>query len=109
MLLNVNGDPAAGEIAAALAAEKLIFLTDVDGIHDESGQVVPRLNLSEARDMLASAVASGGMVPKIEASLEALTTTMVVRIIDGRTAHALLQDIARQARQAKSRGTTIVP
>jgi acetylglutamate kinase len=109
MLLNVNGDTAAGEIAAALAAEKLVFLTDVDGIHDGSGQVVPRLNTAEAGDMLASGVASGGMIPKIEASLKALTTTKVVRIIDGRAFHALLQDVAGQARQTKSRGTTIVP
>jgi acetylglutamate kinase len=108
MLLNVNGDTAAGEIAAALAAEKLVFLTDVDGIHDGSGKAIPRLNLAEARDMLASGVASGGMIPKIEASLRALTTTKVVRIIDGRISHALLQDIAGQARQTKSRGTTIV-
>jgi acetylglutamate kinase len=108
MLLNVNGDTAAGEIAAALAAEKLVFLTDVDGIHDGSGKVIPRLTLAEARDMLASGVASGGMIPKIEASLRALTTTQVVRIINGRTSHALLQDIAGQARQTKSRGTTIV-
>ena len=109
MLLNVNGDTAAGEIAAALAAEKLIFLTDVDGIHDGSGKVIPRLNLAEAKDMIASGVASGGMIPKIEASLRALATTQVVRIIDGRASHALLQDIAGQARQTKSRGTTIVP
>jgi acetylglutamate kinase len=108
MLLNVNGDTAAGEIAAALAAEKLVFLTDVDGIHDGLGKVIPRLNLAEAKNMLASGVASGGMIPKIEASLRALATTKVVRIIDGRTSHALLQDIAGQARQIKSRGTTIV-
>jgi acetylglutamate kinase len=109
MLLNVNGDTAAGEIAAALAAEKLIFLTDVDGIHDGSGKVIPRLNLVGAKDMLASGVASGGMVPKIEASLRALTTTQVVRIVDGKISHALLHEITGQARQAKSRGTTIVP
>jgi len=108
MLLNVNGDTAAGEIAAALAAEKLVFLTDVDGIHDGSGKAIPWLNLAEAKDMLASDVASGGMIPKIEAGLRALTTTQVVRIIDGRTSHALLHDIAGQARQTKSRGTTIV-
>ncbi len=109
MLLNVNGDTAAGEIAAALAAEKLVFLTDVDGIHDGSGKVIPRLNLAEAKNMIASGVASGGMVPKIEASLRALTTTQVVRIIDGRISHALLHEITGQARQTKSRGTTIVP
>jgi len=108
MLLNVNGDTAAGEIAAALAAEKLIFLTDIDGIHDGSGQVVPRLNRAEARDMLASGIASGGMIPKIEASLKALTTTKLVRIVDGRASHALLQDIVGKAQQVKLRGTTIV-
>jgi acetylglutamate kinase len=107
-LLNVNGDTAAGEIAAALAAEKLIFLTDVDGIHDGSGKVIPRLNLAEAKDMLASGVASGGMIPKAEASLRALTTTKVVRIINGRAAHALRNDISGKARQTKSGGTTIV-
>lgn len=109
ILLNANGDTAAGEIAAALAAEKLVFLTDVDGIHNGSGKVIPRLNRTETMDMLASGVASGGMVPKIEASLTALTATQIVRIIDGRISHALLQDIAGQARQTKSGGTTIVP
>ena len=109
MLLNANGDTAAGEIAAALAAERLVFLTDVDGIHDGSGKVIPRLNRAETRDVLASGVASGGMIPKIEASLTALTAAQVVRIIDGRISHALLQDIAGQARQTKSGGTTIVP
>jgi acetylglutamate kinase len=107
-LLNMNGDIVAGEIAAALAAEKLIFLTDVDGIYDGSGKVIPKLNLAEAKDMLASGVASGGMIPKIEASLRALTTSKIVRIIDGRTTHALLQDIAGQTRRTKSGGTTIV-
>jgi acetylglutamate kinase len=107
-LLNVNGDTAAGEIAAALAAEKLIFLTDVDGIRNGLGQVVPRLNLAEAKDVLASGAASGGMIPKIEASLRALTTTKVVRIINGKVAGALRDDITAKARQTKSGGTTIV-
>ena len=108
-LLNVNGDTAAGEIAAALAADKLVFLTDVDGIHDGSGKAIPRLKSAEAKNMLASGLASGGMAPKIEASLKALTTTQVVRIVDGKISHALLQEITGQARQTESRGTTIVP
>jgi len=108
-LLNVNGDTAAGEITAALAAEKLVFLTDVDGIHDGSGKAIPRLNLAEAKNMLVSGTASGGMAPKIEASLRALTTTQVVRIIDVKISHALLHEITGQARQIESRGTTIVP
>jgi len=108
VLLNVNGDTAAGEIAAALAADKLIFLTDVDGIHDGSGHVVHKLNLAAAKEMLASGIASGGMIPKMEASFGALTTTKVVRIIDGRARHVLRNDIAGRARQNKSGGTTIV-
>jgi acetylglutamate kinase len=108
MLLNVNADTAAGEIAAALAAEKLVFLTDVDGVHDVSGKVIPRLNPAEAKNIADSGIASGGMIPKIEASLRALTTTQVVHIIDGRISHALLDDIGGQAQQTKSRGTTIV-
>jgi len=107
-LLNVNGDTAAGEIAGALAAQKLIFLTDVDGIHDDSKQAVHKLNLAEAKDMLVSGTASGGMIPKIEASIRALTATRVVRIIDGRAAHALRDDVSRQARKSESGGTTIV-
>ena len=115
MLLNVNGDTAAGEIAAALAAEKLIFLTDVDGIHDDLGKVVPRLNLAEAENMVASSVASGGMVPKIEASLRALTTTRIAHIIDGRMSHALLKAIVgteipgSSSERAQFGGTSIVP
>jgi len=108
-LLNVNGDTAAGQIAAALAAEKLLFLTDVDGIRDGSGKIIPRLNSAEAKNMLASGLASGGMAPKIEASLKALTTTKVIRIIDGKISHALLREIAGQTWQTESRGTTIVP
>ena len=107
-LLNVNGDTAAGEIAAALAAEKLIFLTDVDGIHDGSRQMIPSLSQAEAKDMLVSGVASGGMIPKIEASLRALTGANVVRIINGRVAGALRDDISAKARPNKSGGTTIV-
>jgi acetylglutamate kinase len=108
-LLNVNGDTAAGEIAAALGAEKLIFLTDVDGIYDREGKPVPKLNMAEARNMIATGVASGGMVPKIEASLRALSTVKIVRIIDGRASHALLNEVAGKARSNRLRGTTVVP
>ena len=118
MLLNVNGDAAAGEIAAALTAEKLVFLTDVDGIHDASGKVISRLNIAEAKALLNSEVATHGMIPKIEASLKALTTVPIVCIIDGRVPHALLNVIAsseiprlrsEQAPQSQLGGTSIVP
>ena len=109
MMLNINGDTAAGEIAAALAAEKLVFLTDVDGIHDGAEKIIPRLNSAEARNMIASGVASGGMIPKVEASLRALTTVSVVHIIDGRIPHALFNVIAGEIKQSQSGGTSIVP
>ena len=77
--------------------------------------MVPRLNLAEARNMVAASVALGGMIPKIEASLRALTTTQVVHIIDGRASHALLKAIAGNeipclsSEQAQFGGTSIVP
>jgi acetylglutamate kinase len=92
-ILNVNGDTAAGQLAAALEAEKLIFLTDVAGILDSSQTLVPRLSRREAQVMLASGVASGGMIPKIEACLAALPAVRTTRIIDGRVPHALIKEV----------------
>jgi len=103
-LLNVNGDAAAGEIAAALAADSLIFLTDVDGIYDDSGKTLPELNAVQAKKILASGTASGGMIPKIEACLRALTTVPKARIINGTVPHALLNEMRNGIG-----GTTIVP
>ena len=92
-LLNVNGDLAAGEIAAALTAQKLIFLTDVDGIYDRSGKRLSRLTIAEAKEILASGIASGGMIPKIQACIKALTAIPLTRIIDGTRPHALLKEM----------------
>jgi acetylglutamate kinase len=93
-VLNVNGDTAAAEIAAAVSAEKLIFLTDVDGIHDQSGKRIDKLSIIEAKNLIVAGVASGGMIPKIEASVTALKTVPMVRIVDGRVPHALLNEAA---------------
>ena len=101
-MLNLNGDTVAGEIAAALGAEKLIFLTDVAGIRDSSGQLLQRLSPEEAKALVTTGVASGGMIPKVEACLRALTAVPVTRIIDGRLPHALLREI-----EGKGDGTTI--
>ena len=101
-LLNINGDPVAGEIAAAIGAERLIFLTDVVGICDSSGKLLPQLSPAEAEALLASGVASGGMIPKIKASLRALSGTSTACIIDGRQPHALLKEI-----EGEGGGTTI--
>jgi len=102
-ILNVNGDTAAGQIAAALGAEKLIFLTDVAGILDGSKKLVAQLSRQEAKSMLDSGVASGGMIPKVEACLVALPTVRVTRIIDGRVPHALIKEV-----EGGMEGTTIV-
>ncbi len=102
-ILNINADLVAGEIAAAIGAERLIFLTDVAGIGDQSGKLLPRLSSSEAEALVASGVASGGMIPKIKACLRALAGTSTTRIIDGRQPHALLQEM-----EGQGGGTTII-
>ena len=92
-ILNINADIVAGEIAAALEAERLVYLTDVAGINDEQGNLIPHLSSGEAEVLLASGVASGGMIPKLRACLKALSTTQAVSIIGGKTPHALLKEI----------------
>ena len=103
MTLNVNADTAAGEIAAALGVERLIFLTDVPGILDSSGKSLPRLSADEASSLMSSGVVSGGMIPKVEACLRAHSTVPITQIVDGREAHALLKAMA-----GKGSGTSIV-
>lgn len=101
-ILNVNADTVAGEMAAAISAESLIFLTDVAGICDQSGRLLPQLSSGEAEALIASGVASGGMVPKIKSCLIALSNTSVTHIIDGRKPHALLREV-----EEGGSGTTI--
>ncbi len=103
LMLNVNGDTVAGEIAAAVGAEMLIFLTDVAGISDKSGRFFPELTADEAESLMTSGVASGGMIPKIKACLRALSnSSMTCIIMDGRKPHALLKEI-----EEGGSGTTI--
>jgi acetylglutamate kinase len=101
-ILNVNGDTAAGEIAAALKVEKLIFLTDVPGLYDNSKKLIQTLNPQDARELIDYGVVSGGMVAKIEACLLAMTKVPLARIIDGRVPHALLDEF-----EGKGEGTSI--
>lgn len=93
LLLNVNADAAAGEIAAVTGAHKLIFLTDIAGICDKNGAVIARLSVQQAAELIEAGTASGGMIPKIRAGLRALESARLVRIIDGRQPHALLNEI----------------
>jgi acetylglutamate kinase len=101
-LININGDPVAGELAVALGAARLVFLTDVAGVSDDSGKVLEKLTAAEAGALIASGVASGGMIPKINACRRALEAGAVARIIDGRAPHALLNEL-----EDKGGGTTI--
>ena len=94
-LLNINGDAAASEIAAALKAERLIFLTDVPGVRNGEGKFLPKLSVAEARSMINSGVISGGMIPKVEACLKALAKVPSTQIIDGRSTGALLAAVER--------------
>ena len=92
-ILNVNADLVAGDIAKALKAEWLVFLTDVDGVHDVQGKVIPYLSPEKAESLVASGVAAGGMIPKIRACLTAVSRQASTCIIDGRQPHALSTNI----------------
>jgi acetylglutamate kinase len=94
---NINADTIAGEIAAALGAEKLILLTDTQGIlkdyHDPS-TLIPKVDIREARELIASGVVSGGMIPKVNCCVRSLAQGVsAAHIIDGRIPHALLLEI----------------
>jgi len=105
LLLNINGDTIAGEIAAALEVDKLILLTDVEGIRDQAGQLLPCLTPAEAKELLETGVASGGMIPKVKSCLRAISNTRTCCIIvDGRQQHALFNAVTTDCG-----GTTIRP
>ncbi len=91
---NVNADVAAGRIAEALRAEKLVLLTDVEGVLDREGKLVSRLDAAGARAAIESGVIGGGMIPKVECCIRAREYGVVsTHIIDGRIPHALLLEI----------------
>jgi acetylglutamate kinase len=104
LLININGDTVAGEIAAAMRAEKLIFLTDVDGIKNSDGNVLHDIKIEEVEELLSSGVAYGGMIPKLKACLRAAKAGVTCRIVDGRLAHAVSESVA-----GNFNGTTINP
>lgn len=92
--LNVNADSAAGEIAVALHAQKLVLMTDVEGVKDAEGRVLDFLDAPTARRHIESGVIKGGMIPKVECALAAVEQSVrQVHIIDGRVRHALLLEI----------------
>ena len=91
---NINGDTAAGVIAAALKADRLLLLTDVSGVKDESGDVVTQLSPEHVRELTAAGVIAGGMIPKTETALAAIEGGVrAVVILDGRAPNACLLEL----------------
>ncbi|MCI5086931.1 MAG: acetylglutamate kinase [Rhodovulum sp.] len=91
---NINGDTAAGAIAAALKADRLLLLTDVAGVKDASGEVVTELSPEQIVELTESGVIAGGMIPKTETALNAINGGVrAVVILDGRAPNACLLEL----------------
>ncbi|WP_037295010.1 acetylglutamate kinase [Roseobacter sp. AzwK-3b] len=91
---NINGDTAAGAIAAALKADRLLLLTDIDGVRDATGEVVTELTADQIREMTREGVIAGGMIPKTETALAAIDGGVrAVVILDGRAPNAVLLEL----------------
>ncbi|MCD6153474.1 MAG: acetylglutamate kinase [Syntrophobacterales bacterium] len=91
---NINADIVAGEIAAALLAEKLVLLTDVEGVLDAEGQLINTMGEKEANRLIETGTIEGGMYPKVKCCMKALRGgTQKAHIIDGRLNHAILLEI----------------
>lgn len=92
--LNVNADTIAGAVAAALQAEKLVLMTDIEGIRGREGRVVSSLSPSEIESLIDEGIIEGGMIPKVRCGLDALARGVEkVHVIDGRMRHACLLEI----------------
>ncbi|HBL12266.1 MAG TPA: acetylglutamate kinase [Cyanobacteria bacterium UBA11162] len=94
---NINADTVAGEIAAALGAEKLILLTDTPGIlrdYKDPSTLIPKVDIQQARELIETGVVAGGMIPKVNCCVRSLAQGVkAAHILDGRIPHALLLEI----------------
>ena len=91
---NINADTAAGAIASSLKAERILLLTDVEGVLDSEKKLIPSISVVQAESMINNKIITGGMIPKIEtclATVEAGVKAAV--IIDGRSSHAILREV----------------
>ena len=94
---NINGDTAAGAVAGAMKADRLLLLTDVTGVKDAEGDVITRLTTDHVRELTASGVIAGGMIPKTETALDAIEQGVgAVVIMDGRAPHTILLELFTQ-------------
>jgi acetylglutamate kinase len=92
--LNVNADTVAGAVSHALGAKKLVLMTDIEGVKDGDGKLIPSLTAGDVERLKAEGVISGGMIPKVDCALDALRAgTSKVHIIDGRLRHAVLLEV----------------
>ena len=91
---NINADTAAGAIAAALHAARMLMLTDVAGVLDKNGDLIPALTVSEAEVLIRDGTVKGGMIPKVETCIDAVRGGAEAAVImDGRAPHALLVEL----------------
>jgi acetylglutamate kinase len=91
---NINADTVAGSVAGAMSAARLLLLTDVEGVLDKEGKLIPRLSVGEARALIADGTISGGMIPKIETAIDAVESGVKAAVIlDGRIPHVLLLEL----------------
>ena len=91
---NINADTAAGAISAALNAKRMLMLTDVKGVQDKDGNLIPSLTISQAEGLILDGTVSGGMIPKVETCIEAVQGGAEGAVImDGRVPHSLLIEL----------------
>ena len=93
--LNINADTVAGDIARAIDAAALVFLTDVPGVKDRAGNVLPALDRAQAEALRQDGTISGGMIPKVEACLRCLDRVPRASIVDGAVPHALVKHLIK--------------
>ena len=93
-IYNINADVAAGSVAKYLKSRRLLLMTDVEGVLDQSQKLVSEINSIVANDMLEKKIISGGMIPKIKTCLDAVNNGVTgVVIVDGRKQHSILFEI----------------
>ena len=94
MTYNINADTAAGAVAGAIGASRLLMLSDVTGILDKDGQLIERVNISQAKQLITDGTVSGGMIPKLETCIQAVEDGAEAAVIlDGRAPHAVLVEL----------------
>jgi acetylglutamate kinase len=91
---NINADTAAGAIAKALSAKRFLLLSDVPGVLDKNGELIREMSVADAKQAIATGIATGGMIPKLETCIAALDNGVEAAVIlDGRTPHVLLMEL----------------